>query len=196
VTDALINERANRLNKYLSKIEDGTQLSPYPEKQVRHLVSLYIDLLRALRYECLKDKLAIAKANASIAEDIALYIKLDPFMERVHAAIKALLKGDVEKALDILNKIVSQQKKIVSQIQSENRSHREYDEKYSAMLEDIIRKNPDIRKDIFTKTVLNQIGKGVIVTVNKDAGEITTVDGYTHKISGLKDRYYNIKKKI
>jgi hypothetical protein len=192
----LINERATRLEKYLLSLESRTQPKPYPERQIRHLVSLYIDLLRAVRYEYLQDKLSVAKANASIANDIAQFINLDPFTKRVQAAIKALLKGDIKKAIDILNKIVEQQQQIVSQIQSENRLNRKHDEKFSELLEDIIRKNPDVRKNIFEKTVLSQEGKGVITSVNKDTNEITTVDGYTHTISGLKDRFYNIKKKI
>lgn len=192
----LIDERATRLEKYLLRLERSTQSNPYPERQIRHLVSLYIDLLRAVRYEYPQDKLSAAKANASIANDIAQFINLDPFTKRVQAAIKALLKGDIKKAIDILNKIVEQQQQIVSQIQSENRLNRKHDEKFSALLEDIIRKNPDVRKNIFEKNVLDLKGKGVIVSVDKDANEITTVDGYTHTISGLKDRFYNIKKKI
>ena len=127
----LINERAIRLEKYLLRLERSAQSTPYPERKIRLLVSLYIDLLRAVRYEYPQDKLSVAKANASIANDIAQFINLDPFTKRVQAAIKALLKGDIKKAIDILNKIVEQQQQIVSQIQSENRLNRKHDEKFS-----------------------------------------------------------------
>jgi aminoglycoside/choline kinase family phosphotransferase len=196
MTLSLSAQRALRLDRCLLKIELGTPTRSSPEKQIKNLIDLYIALLRAEKHKQLDTDLSIAMANASIARDIAQFITLDPVMKRIKLAIKALLKGDVEKGLEILNKIVADKKKMVSDIQAGNRKNRKQDTAYNALLRRIIKAEPQMSQHIFKKRVLEEKGNGVITNINTVTNTITTKDGFSHSISGLKDRFYDIKNSL
>lgn len=194
MTNHLTAERALRLERYLLKIEQGTSSRLSPEKRITQLIDLYIALLRAEKYEQLETDLAIAIGNASITRDIAQYIDLNPLMKRVKSAMKAIANNDAKKANDILSKIIADKDKIVSDIQANNRKNRKQDTAYNDLLRRIIRADPTITKHIFQKRVIAEKGNGIITNVNTMTNEITTKDGFIHSISGLKDRFYDIKK--
>lgn len=196
MTRSLTAQRTLRLDKYLLKIELGSPSRSSPEKQIKNLIDLHIALLRSEKHKQLDTDLSIAMANASIATDIAQFITLDPVMKRIQSAIKVLLKGDVEKGLEILNKIVADKKKIVSDIQAGNRKNREQDTAYNDLLRRIIMAEPDMSKHIFIKRVLEEKDNGVITNINTVKNTITTKDGFSHSISGLKDRFYDIRNSL
>jgi hypothetical protein len=196
MTRSLTAQRALRLDRYLVKIEQGMPSRSSPEKQIKNLIDLYIAILRSEKHRQLDTDLSIAMANASIARDIAQFITLDPVMKRIKSAIKALLKGDLEKGIEILNKIVADKEKMVSDIQAVNRKNRKQDTAYNDLLRRIIMAEPDISKHIFIKRVLQEKDNGVITNINTVTNKITTKDGFSHSISGLKDRFYDIKNSL
>lgn len=188
-------ERLVRLQRYLIDIESGQPFNRSIEDQIYKLVDLYIAHLRVEEptWPYFKEGGA-EQFNLRAAQNLLSFITLDPFINRVRAAIAALLKNDIQKALEILQSIVNDKDEIVSDIQRENRTRANKPSNYIDLLKTIYKKNPEITAKDMLKELKKEIGKGVIQRIDLKLDEIITNNGSSYSINGLKDYIYRFRK--
>jgi hypothetical protein len=188
-------ERFDRLERCLRKIELGQSIKQSEEDQIYKLVDLYIAYLRVQEknWPYLSED-GPDLFNLRAVENLISFIKLDPFITRIKAAITALLNNDVQRALEILQKIIDEKNKIVSEMQRKNRTGANQPSDYNELLKSIYKKNPEIAAKDMLKELKKEIGKGVITRIDSNLDEIVTKDGSTYSINGLKDYIYRFRK--
>ena len=188
-------ERLYRLEGCLREIELGQPINRSAEDQIYKLVDLYIAYLRAEEKNWpYFGENGPEVFNLRAAQNLISYIKLDPFIDRVRAAITALLNKDVQKAFEILQKIIDEKNSIVSEIQRDNRTGANKPSDYNELLKSIYKKNPEITAKDMLKELKKEIGKGVITRIDSNLDEIVTKNGSTYSINGLKDYIYRFRK--
>ena len=188
-------ERLERLEQCLAGIESGHPFNRSIEDQIRTLVDLYIAHLRVEEASWpYFNEDSTEQFNLKAAQNLISFIKLDPFMGRVKAAIAALLGNDIPKALAILQSIVDEKDKIVSDIQRENRTGSDKPSDYRELLKKIYKKNPEITAKDMLKELKKEVGKGVIQRIDLNLDEIITTDGSSYSVTGLKDQIYRFRK--
>jgi hypothetical protein len=188
-------ERIDRLERCLREIELGQPINRSAEDQIYKLVDLYIAYLRVEEKSWpFFGESGLEIFNLRAAQNLISFIKLDPFIDRVRAAIVALLNNDIQRALEILQKIVDEKDNIVSEIQRDNRTGANKPSDYNELLKSIYKKNPEITAKDMLKELKKEIGKGVITRIDSKLDEIVTKDGSTYSINGLKDYIYRFRK--
>jgi hypothetical protein len=195
MTELIRQERLERLERCLIHIESGLPFNGPTKDRIYKLVDLYIAHLRAEEPSWpYFDEGGAEQFNLKAAQNLICFIRLDPFIGRVKAAITALLNNDVQKALEILQSIVDEKDEIVSDIQRENRTGANKPSNYNDLLKTIYKKNPEITAKDMLKELKKEIGKGVIQRIDLNLDEIITKNGSSYSINGLKDYIYRFRK--
>jgi hypothetical protein len=195
MSEIIRRERLERLEQCLSGIESGCPFNRSIEDQIYTLVDLYIAHLRVEEASWpYFNEDGAEQFNLKVAQNLISFIKLDPFISRVKAAITALLGNDIQKALAILQSIVDEKDQIVSEIQRENRTGSKKPSDYRELLKTIYKKNPEITAKEMHKELKKEVGNGVIHRIDPNLDEIVTKDGSTYSITGLKDQIYRFRK--
>jgi len=197
MSELIRQERRYRLERCLKNIELGRVFKGSAEDHIHKLVDLYIAHLRVEESSWpFLNPDGPEQFNLRAAQNLLNYINLDPFMTRVRAAILALLSGDVQKAIEILQSIVDEKNAIISEIQRKNRTGANKPSDYRELLKRIYRANPEISAKDMLKELKKEIGKGVIQRIDPNLDEIVTLDGSSYSISGLKDQIYRLRKNL
>ena len=189
-------ERKNRLEKRLFELESGVTVNSPIKNQIHNLIDLYI------AYQRVQDKNwpyinegGLKTSKIKVISNLLNFISLDPFMNRVRAAITTLLSGNVQKAIEILQSILDEQNEIISDIQRKNRTGSNSPSEYKDLLIRIYKTNPEMGPKEMLKKLKKEIGKGVIKSIDLNLDEITTVDSSVYQINGLKDYIYRFRAK-
>jgi hypothetical protein len=189
-------ERKNRLEKRLFELESGVTVNSPIKNQIHNLIDLYI------AYQRVQDKNwpyinedGLKTYKIKVISNLVNFISLDPFMNRVRAAIATLLSGNVQKAIEILQSILDEQNEIISDIQRKNRTGANSPSEYKELLIRIYKTNPEMGPKEMLKKLKMEIGKGVIKSIDLNLDEITTVDSSVYQINGLKDYIYRFRAK-
>ena len=177
-------ERLNRLERFIDKVQTTTLIPHLANRLTRDLIDLFLAYARAESREW---------PNSNIN-----YIHL-PVQKRANEALKKLRQGDIRGAKDIIEKQLASDaagKKIGSEIQAHNRSHRNKKGAYERLQEEIVKEKPTIGHKEFEIALRKKIGYGVIVSMDDSTNEIVLTDGRTFKVTGLKHRLSKIRKFI
>ena len=192
-------ERLNRLERFIDKVQTNTSIPHLANRLTRDLIDLFLAYARAESREWpnsninYKDIFNAEKNGFNFA-----YIHL-PVQKRANEALKKLRQGDIRGAKDIIEKQLASDaagKKIGSEIQAHNRSHRNKKGAYERLQEEIVKAKPNIGHKEFEIALRKKIGNGVIVSMDDSTNEIVLTDGRTFKVTGLKHRLSKIRKFI
>lgn len=185
-------ERQNRLENFLDKIEASTPPPHLTRRWTKTLIELYVGHLRAEDPEWPHSKISIGDVLQR-AQGIWLHMYVHtPLINRADNIIKKLLAGDNQGALEAAERLksVEEGKKIASEIQSHNASHKHKKHEFEKLLDKLFKNNPAIGHKEFERELKKHVGQGVIQRIDDSLGEIVLEDRRIFKLSGLKDQIY------
>jgi hypothetical protein len=192
----LRQQRLEKLERFLKKIETTTPPSHLTSRWGHQLLRLYSSHLRAERPDWLDqgapDKYEPVNGRG---HHLRMYVH-GPVQKRLRTALEKLRIGDFDGLRDDLQRVISdaEGKAIASEIQSHNSAHRHKRRPYERLQEKIVRDNPTISCKEFERALRSEIGKGVILSMSDSLNEIRLVDDERiFNISGLKNRLTRIR---
>lgn len=188
-------ERQNRLEKFLNKIETSAPAPQLMRRWTKTLIELYLGHLRVEDPEWPNSKMTygdvVQRAQGTWAH---MYVHT-PVSTRADSIVKKLLANDYEGAIEDAKQLrsVEEGKKIGSEIQSHNASHKHKKRGYEKLLEDLYKAKPDIGHKEMERELRRRVGKGVIKYIDDSLGEINLEDERVFKLNGLKDKIYKMR---
>lgn len=192
-------ERQVRLENFINKYEASPPPPHLAKRWSKSLIELYLGYLRAEDPEWPNSKITLDDVLLR-SQGVWLHMYVHtPVSNRADSILKKIHAGDVKGAIAELEQLRSSEegKKIGSEIQSQNSSHKHKKRAFEKLQEDIVRANPRIGHKEFERELRKHIGKGVIKSMNDSLNEIWLEnDERRFKISGLKHRLSKLRKII
>lgn len=191
-------ERQVRLENFLDKIEATTPPPHLIRRWTKTLIELYLGHLRVEDPEWPNSKISVSDViNRSQGVWLHMYVHT-PVINRADNIIKKLLAGDNQGALEEAEKLksIEEGKKIASEIQSHNASHKHKKLEFEKLLDKLFKNDPTIGHKEFERELKKHVGQGVIQRIDDSLGEIVLEDGRIFKLSGLKDQLYKRRRSL
>jgi hypothetical protein len=197
--DQIRIERLIRLERFIDKVQSHEVLPHLVDRWTKHLIDLFLAYVRAENPDWPDSNVSYKDIFNTEKNGFYLSYIHSPVQNRANEALKKIHEGDIQGAKEIIEKQLASDeagKKIGSEIQAHNRSHRNKKGAYERLQEEIVKAKPDIGHKEFENALRKQVGRGVIVSMDDSLNEITLSDERVFTISGLKHRLSKIRKLI
>lgn len=197
--EQVLSERLIRLEHFIEKVLVHPIFPHRAKRQTIHLMDLFLACARAESPDWPNSDISYHDIFNAEREGFNLsYIHL-PVQNRANEALKKLNAGDIHGAKEIIEKQLASDeagKKIESEIQSHNSSHRHKKGAYEKLQVEIFRAKINIGHKDFERELRKHVGKGVILSIDDSLNEIRLNDGRVFAVSGLKHRLTKIRNSI
>ena len=190
-------ERISRLQKYVLKIERTDPPTHLTGRWAKTLIELYLGQLRAEDPEWPRSKLSANDLYRTSPNFLLHMYVHTPVQKRVEEALKKLSSKNYAGVKKVLEDLASNQAglEIQSEIQRMHSAKSRKNHVYHTLLDKIFEENPAIGHRDTLRRLKQEVGNGVIKSINEQTDEIVLKNGSVFSTRGLKDQMLNRRRK-